>query len=49
MKCQEIRELMPDLAAGVSAATSETEQHLQLLRGMRREAGGIPQDHGAAG
>ena len=28
MKCQEIRELMPDLATGISAATSETEQHL---------------------
>jgi len=28
MKCQEIRELMPDLATGMSAATSETEQHL---------------------
>jgi anti-sigma factor RsiW len=28
MKCQEIRELMPDLAAGLGAATSETEQHL---------------------
>ena|ERR1022692_1295452 len=29
MKCQEIRELMPDLATGLSAATSETEQHLR--------------------
>ncbi len=28
MKCQEIRELMPDLATGLGAATSETEQHL---------------------
>jgi anti-sigma factor RsiW len=28
MKCQEIRERMPDLAAGLSAATPETEQHL---------------------
>lgn len=28
MKCQEIRELMPDLAAGLGAATTETEQHL---------------------
>jgi anti-sigma factor RsiW len=28
MKCQEIRELMPDLATGLSAATSETDQHL---------------------
>jgi len=29
MKCQEIRELMPDLATGLSAAKSETDQHLQ--------------------
>lgn len=29
MKCQEIHELMPDLATGLSAATSETELHLQ--------------------
>jgi anti-sigma factor RsiW len=28
MKCNEIRELMPDLAAGLSAATTEVEQHL---------------------
>src|SRR5579863_127760 len=28
MKCQEIRELMPELATGMSAATPETEQHL---------------------
>ena len=29
MKCHEIRELMPDLAAGLSASTAETEKHLQ--------------------
>jgi hypothetical protein len=29
MKCHEMRELMPDLAAGLSAATPETEQHLR--------------------
>ncbi len=29
MKCQEIRELMPDLAAGLSAPSAETKQHLQ--------------------
>jgi anti-sigma factor RsiW len=28
MKCQEIRELMPELATGLSAADSKTEQHL---------------------
>jgi hypothetical protein len=29
MKCHEIHELMPDLAAGLNAATPETEQHLR--------------------
>src|SRR5882724_12007366 len=29
MKCNGIRELMPDLAAGLSAATPEVNQHLQ--------------------
>ncbi len=29
MKCNEIHELMPDLAAGLSAATPEVNQHLQ--------------------
>src|SRR5690349_10187752 len=29
MKCQEIRELMPDLATGAGTATLETEKHLQ--------------------
>jgi anti-sigma factor RsiW len=29
MKCNEIREMMPDLAAGLSAATPEINQHLQ--------------------
>jgi hypothetical protein len=28
MKCQEIRELMPDLATGLSAVQTETEEHL---------------------
>jgi hypothetical protein len=28
MKCNEINELMPDLAAGLGAVTSETEDHL---------------------
>jgi hypothetical protein len=28
MKCNEIRELMPDLAAGLSAATPEMDKHL---------------------
>jgi hypothetical protein len=30
MKCNEIRELMPDLAAGMSAATAETDKHLRV-------------------
>jgi anti-sigma factor RsiW len=29
MKCHEIREVMPDLAAGLNAVTRETEQHLR--------------------
>jgi predicted anti-sigma-YlaC factor YlaD len=29
MNCNEIRELMPDLAAGLSAATPEAEKHLR--------------------
>ena len=29
MKCNEIRELMPDLAAGLTVATPEVNQHLQ--------------------
>ncbi len=29
MKCNEIHEMMPDLAAGLSAATPEVNQHLQ--------------------
>jgi anti-sigma factor RsiW len=29
MKCHEIREVMPDLAAGLNAVTPETEQHLR--------------------
>jgi len=28
MKCNEIRELMPDLAAGLSAATPEMDEHI---------------------
>jgi hypothetical protein len=29
MKCNEIQELMPDLAAGLTAATPELEKHIQ--------------------
>ncbi|HKS72869.1 MAG TPA: hypothetical protein VJQ82_06695 [Terriglobales bacterium] len=29
MKCDEIRELMPDLAAGLDAPTAETKEHLR--------------------
>jgi predicted anti-sigma-YlaC factor YlaD len=29
MKCDEIRELMPDLAAGLDASTPETKEHLR--------------------
>jgi len=33
MKCNEILELMPDLAAGLSAATPELQNHLQTCKG----------------
>jgi len=33
MKCNEIRELMPDLATGLDAATPEVTQHLQACAG----------------
>ena len=43
MKCNEIRELMPDLAAGLSAAPPELDQHLrscsqcaEKLEGVRK-------------
>ena len=32
MKCNEIREMMPDLAAGLTAATPEINQHLQSCK-----------------
>jgi anti-sigma factor RsiW len=37
MNCNEIRELMPDLAAGMSAATPETESHLQTCANCSNE------------
>jgi anti-sigma factor RsiW len=37
MKCQQIRELMPDLAAGLSAATPETDKHLQACTECTRQ------------
>jgi len=37
MKCKEVRELMPDLAAGLAAATPEVEQHLQVCAGCTGE------------
>jgi len=33
MKCQEIHELMPDLAAGLHAATPEVEEHVKSCTG----------------
>lgn len=33
MKCKEINELMPDLAAGLSTASAEVEQHLKSCIG----------------
>ena len=45
MKCNQIRELLPDLAAGLNAVTPETQEH---IRGLRGQAGGHPEDNGAA-
>jgi anti-sigma factor RsiW len=43
MKCQEIREQMPDLAAGLAAATSETENHLKSCGPCAEELAGFRQ------
>ena len=37
MKCKKVRELMPDLAADLAAATPEVEQHLQTCAGCTGE------------
>ena len=37
MNCNQIRELMPDLAAGFSAATPETSTHLQSCAACAQE------------
>lgn len=36
MKCHDIRELMPDLAAGLDAATPETREHLRTCEECAR-------------
>ncbi|MGD0179822.1 MAG: hypothetical protein ABSC15_08410, partial [Terriglobales bacterium] len=33
MKCNEVRELMPELAAGLDAATPEVNEHLETCTG----------------
>ena len=33
MKCNDIREMLPDLAAGLSTATSEMNAHIQSCEG----------------
>lgn len=43
MKCREIREQMPDLAAGLGAATSETENHLKNCAQCSEELAGFRQ------
>ena len=49
MKCNEISELMPNLAAGLEAGTAEVNKHLESCAGLRRQAERIPPDHGVAG
>lgn len=39
MKCAEIRERMPDLAAGLDASTPETEKHLRACAECTRRLG----------
>ena len=41
MKCHEIREQMPDLAAGLAVATSETENHLKTCGQCSEELAGF--------
>jgi predicted anti-sigma-YlaC factor YlaD len=36
MKCDDIRELMPDLAAGLDASTPETNEHLRTCENCAR-------------
>ena len=49
MKCEEIREVMPDLAAGLMEVTPEIGGHLAELRCLRRKDGRVPADDGVAG
>jgi anti-sigma factor RsiW len=39
MKCNEILELMPDLAAGLTAATPEVQDHLETCVGCKAKLG----------
>jgi len=39
MKCNEILELMPDLATGASAATPEVQTHLETCKGCEAKLG----------
>jgi anti-sigma factor RsiW len=43
MKCQDIRERMPDLAAGLDAASPEMETHLQACAQCTEELAGFRQ------
>ena len=49
MTCNEIRELMPDLAADMSAPTAETKEHLHACAECAGKLEALPPDHGAAG
>ena len=49
MKCEEIHEMMPDLASGLMEVTPEIGATSGGLRRLRRKAGRVPADDGVAG
>jgi hypothetical protein len=49
MKCEEIRETMPDLASGLVGITPEIGAHLVGCGACAAKAGRDPADNGVAG
>ncbi len=49
MKCNEICELMPDLAAGLGTVTSEVSDHLKSCAACTGKLAESPPNHGAVG
>ena len=49
MKCEEIREVMPDLAAGLMEVTPEIGWASGGVQRVRRKDGRVPADDGVAG